>query len=42
MFTEDIQRRLLKHYVNKKPDPLKTKLTIAYNFQLWRARVAQW
>ena len=42
MFTQGIQRRLLKHYVNKKPNPLKTKLTIAYNFQCWGARVAQW
>ena len=42
IFTEGIQRRLFKHYVNKKPNPLKTKLTIAYNFQRWGARVAQW
>ena len=33
IFTEGIQRRLFKHYANKKPNPLKTKLTIAYNFQ---------
>ena len=41
MFTQGIQRTLLKNYVNKKPNPLKTKLTVAYNFQCWGARAAQ-
>ena len=36
------EKAFLKTYVNKKPNPLKTKLTIACNFQCWGARAAQW